>query len=236
MNIDQSINFDTSTMTDLVLESSHELTILASSGQGGAVLVTPDNPSKNDGQGRSWTIPLSAGDSTIHVISDSSNLVTSTINGAESSEIVLESADFREGTNWTKTYTLQDSSVLTITTSAPSRLILLTDNTGTAGIVNLKSSSGGYLGTEFLTPQISGYLELTNPSETIATATWKGGGISISPKSTESVIWPPIGTTGSPIVDIDTDVIVYWHNNNTNSASLGASIIPASDTGFSFRT
>ena len=41
------------------------------------------------------------------------------------------------------------------------------------------------------------------------------------------------GTTGSPIVDIDTDVIVYWHNNNTNSASLGASIIPASDTGFS---
>ena len=233
MNIDQSINFDTSTMTDLVLESSHELTILASSGQGGAVLVTPDNPSKNDGQGRSWTIPLSAGDSTIHVISDSSNLVTSTINGAESSEIVLESADFREGTNWTKTYTLQDSSVLTITTSAPSRLILLTDNTGTAGIVNLKSSSGGYLGTEFLTPQISGFLELTNPSDTIATATWKGGGISISPKSTESVMWPPSGTTGSPIVDIDTDVIVYWHNNNTNSDSIGASIIPASDTGFS---
>ena len=109
----------------------------------------------------------------------------------------------------------------------------MTDNTGTAGIVNLKSSSGGYLGTEFLTPQISGYLELTNPSEAIATATWKGGGISISPKSTESVMWPPIGTTGSPIVDIDTDVIVYWHNNNTNSASLGASIIPASDTGFS---
>jgi len=109
----------------------------------------------------------------------------------------------------------------------------LTDNTGTAGIVNLKSSSGGYLGTEFLTPQISGYLELTNPSDTIATATWKGGGISISPKSTESVIWPPSGTTGSPIVDIDTDVIVYWHNNNTNSDSLGASIIPASDTGFS---
>ena len=93
MNIDQSINFDTSTMTDLVLESSHELTIVASSGQGGAVLVTPDNPSKNDGQGRSWTIPLIAGDSTIHVISDSSNMVTSTINGAESSEIVLESAE-----------------------------------------------------------------------------------------------------------------------------------------------
>ena len=233
MNIDESINIDTSIMTDLVLESSHELTILASSGQGGGVLVTPDNPGKTDGKGRSWTIPLTVGDSTIHVISESSNQITSTFDGSETTNVVLEGADFREGTYWTRTFTSQDTSTLTITTSAPSRLLLLTETSGSVGVVNLKADSGAYLGTEFLTPQMPGYLELTNPSDTIATATWKGGGISISPKTTESVSWPPSGTTGSPMVDVDRDIMVYWHNNNTNSNSMGASIIPADDTGFS---
>ena len=233
MNIDESINIDTSIMTDLVLESSHELTILASSGQGGGVLVTPDNPGKTDGKGRSWTIPLTVGDSTIHVISESSNQITSTFDGSETTNVVLEGADFREGTYWTRTFTSQDTSTLTITTSAPSRLLLLTETSGSVGVVNLKADSGAYLGTEFLTPQMPGYLELTNPSDAIATATWKGGGISISPKTTESVSWPPSGTTGSPMVDVDRDIMVYWHNNNTNSNSMGASIIPADDTGFS---
>ena len=233
MNVDQSINIDTSTITDLVIESSHELSILGSSGLGGGVLVTPDNPDKSDGQGRAWTIPLSQGDSTIHVISKDSNQITSTYNGLETTEIVTNNEDFREGTFWSNTYSTIDSSILTITTSSPSRLIILTNNTGTTGIVNLRASSGGYLGTEFITPQLPGNLELTNPSDTIATATWKGGGISISPGSTESVAWPPSGTTGSPIVDVDRDVLIYWHNNNTDSNSLGASIIPAHDTGFS---
>ena len=233
MNVDQSINIDASTITDLVLESSHELTILGSSGLGGGVLVTPDNPDKSDGQGRAWTIPLSQGNSTIHVISKDSNQITSTYNGLEITNIVTNNEDFREGTYWSNTYSTTETSILTITTSSPSRLMMLTNNTGTTGIINLKASSGGYLGTEFITPQLPGNLELTNPSDTIATATWKGGGISISPGSTELVAWPPSGTTGSPIVDVDRDVLIYWHNNNTNSNSLGASIIPAHDTGFS---
>ena len=233
MNVDQSINIDAGTITDLVLESSHELTILGSSGLGGGVLVTPDNPDKSDGQGRAWTIPLSQGNSTIHVISKDSNQITSTYNELEITNIVTNNEDFREGTYWSNTYSTTETSILTVTTSSPSRLIMLTNNTGTTGIINLKASSGGYLGTEFITPQLPGNLELTNPSDTIATATWKGGGISISPGSTESVAWPPSGTTGSPIVDVDRDVLIYWHNNNTNSNSLGASIIPADDTGFS---
>ena len=98
MNVDQSINIDTSTVTDLVIESSHELSILGSSGLGGGVLVTPDNPDKSDGQGRAWTIPLSQGDSTIHVISKDSNQITSTYNGLETTEIVTNNEDFREGT------------------------------------------------------------------------------------------------------------------------------------------
>ena len=233
MNIDQSINIDVSTMVDLVLESSHELTILASSGQGGGVLVTPDNPSKTDEKGRSWTIPLAVGDSTVHIVSESSNLITSSFNGIETTDVVLASEDFREGTFWTQTFTSQGTSTLTITTSSPSRLLLLTENTGSVGIINLRANTGAYLGTEFLTPQMPGYLELTNPTDTTATATWKGGGISISAQSTESVIWPPSGTTGSPLIDVDRDLMVNWHNNISNSDSLGANIIPARDTGFS---
>ena len=45
-------------------------------------------------------------------------------------------------------------------------------------------------------PEMTGYLELTNPSDSIATATWKGGGISIPSGSTESISWPPTGIFG----------------------------------------
>ncbi len=233
MNIEQSLTIDTNTLNNLKMESSHELAIIASAGQGGGALITPDNPSKTDDTGRSWTIPLPSGDSIINVISRDANLISATVNDVETNNIVTSSDDTRLGTSWTTTISLQEASIVKITTSSPSRLILLTETTGNSGIINLKSNSGSYLGTEFLTPQIAGYLELTNPSDSIATATWKGGGISIPGGTTESISWPPTGLIGSPIIDIDNDVLVFWHNNNSNSNSIGAGLIPAHDTGFS---
>ena len=233
MNVDDTITIDANSISDLRIESSHELTLLASSGQGGAAMITPDNPSKVDQTGRSWTFPVSSGDSIIHVISDESNLITSTINGIEAKHIVASNTDSREGTYWTSTITLTGDTVITISTSAPSRLILVTDTTASSGTVNLKSSSGSFLGTEFITPQLSGYLELNNPSESIATATWKGGGISIAAGGTELVEWPPSTTTNSPIIDIDRDISAYWHNNFSSSNIAGAAVVPAHDTGFS---
>ena len=233
MNVDDTITIDASSISDLRIESSHELMVLASSGQGGAAMITPDNPSKVDQTGRSWTFPVSSGDSIIHVISDEANLITSTINSIEAKHIAASVTDSREGTYWTSTVTLTEDTVITISTSAPSRLILVTDTTATTGTVNLKSSSGSFLGTEFITPQLTGYLELNNPSDSIATATWKGGGISIAAGGTELVEWPPSTTTNTPIIDIDKDILAYWHNNFSSSNIAGAAVVPAHDTGFS---
>ena len=41
MNIDQSLTIDTNALTNLKMESTHELAIIASAGQGGGALITP---------------------------------------------------------------------------------------------------------------------------------------------------------------------------------------------------
>ena len=233
MNVDDSVTIDAALYANLRLESSHELAILGSAGQGGAALITPDNPSKIDNTGRSWTIPLPAGESVINVISKDANMVTTMIDGDENTAIVNPDISSRIGTNWQRSIVLSEPGVISVTTSAPSHLALITEETGNSGIINLRSSSGAYMGTEFLTPHMSGFLELTNPSLTTATATWQGGGVSIPSQTSESISWPPSGLAGSPIIDVDKDILVRWHNNQSSGVSNGASIIPAVDTGYS---
>ena len=69
MNVDESVSIDVTTFNQLMVESSHELVIFGSSGLGGAAMVAPDNPSKIDRSGRSWTIPIPAGESVVQIIS-----------------------------------------------------------------------------------------------------------------------------------------------------------------------
>ena len=233
MNVDESVNLDSTPYTDLRLESSHELVILASSGLGGASFITPDNPSRVDNTGRSWSIPLPSGNSIIQIMSKEANMITTLVDGTETTAVVNTDGNSRIGSHWQSAVTLSEPAIISVTTSAPSQLILITEVTGNAGIVNLKSTSGAYLGTEFLSPQASGYLELTNPSLATATATWQGGGISIPSLATESIAWPPHGISGSPIIDVDKDILIKWHNNHSSGISVGAGIIPATDTGFS---
>ena len=42
----------------------------------------------------------------------------------------------------------------------------------------------------------------------------------------------PSGMSGSPIIDVDNEIIVNWHNNRSNQNSIGFSMIPAHDTDF----
>ena len=172
MNVDDSMTIDAALYTNLRLESSHELAILGSAGQGGAALITPDNPSKIDNTGRSWTIPLSAGESVINVISKDANMITTMIDGDENTAVVNSDISSRIGSNWQTSIVLSEPGIISVTTSAPSHLILITEETGNSGIINLRSASGAYMGTEFLITYV-GFLELTNPSLTTATATWQ---------------------------------------------------------------
>ncbi len=233
MNVDESAIIDVTQYNQLRLESTHELVVFGSSGQGGATMVTPDNPSQIDQSGRSWNIPLPAGDSVIEIISKESNMITTVIQGMEETIIALDDENSRTGSYWNTALSLGEPTVISVATSAPSRLILVTEVTGSSGVVGLSSNTGSYLGTEFLTPQMDGYLELTNPSDSTATATWQSGGVSIPSLTTEVIAWPPTGLSGSPIIDVDQDIMVSWHNNRSNAISLGTSIIPAYDTGFS---
>lgn len=231
--IGESQIVDSTTHTDLKLESTHELKILAYSGQGGAIMATPDKPNKLDHTGRSWNIPLPSGDAIIQVVSKEANQITSTVNGVETRHIVSDNGDSRVGTHWTTTLSSIEPTILAISSSAPSRVMVITETSANSGIVNLRSDSGSFIGTEFLAPQLPGYLELTNPTESTATATWKGGGISVDGLSTELIAWPPVGVSGAPLIDIDIDIMINWYNNDSNTVGLGASLVPAADTGFS---
>ena len=53
--------------------------------------------------------------------------VSTTISGVETENIVMSSDDTRVGTSWTTTISLLEASIVKITSSSPSRLILLRD-------------------------------------------------------------------------------------------------------------
>ena len=125
MNVDDSTTIDAALYANLRLESSHELAILGSAGQGGAALITPDNPSKIDNTGRSWTIPLSAGESVINVMSIDANMITTLIDGNENTAVVNSDISSRIGISWQTSIVLSEPSIMSVTTSAPSHLVLV---------------------------------------------------------------------------------------------------------------
>ncbi|DAC47849.1 MAG TPA: hypothetical protein D7H93_00215, partial [Candidatus Poseidoniales archaeon] len=52
------------------LASSHELNVFVERGDGGSTMVTPNDASPIDNTGRSWSVPLPAGTSRLHLISE----------------------------------------------------------------------------------------------------------------------------------------------------------------------
>ena len=112
MNVDESANVDSTLYTDLRLESSHELVILASSGLGGASFITPDNPSRIDNTGRSWSVPLPSGDSIIQVMSKDANLITTLIDGTETTAVVNTDVNSRIGSYWQSSVTLSEPTII----------------------------------------------------------------------------------------------------------------------------
>ena len=233
LNIGSTVKLTTTEFQSYTLESTHELNILASLGSGGGTIFMPDNPSQSDLTGRSWSIPMNQGNNTVHIMSETSNQIELMVDGQETRHIVTNDEDPRIGVSWTHTIDLNSPKLVSLSTSAPSRLILLTSDNNMTGSVTLQSTSGALIGSEFITPQLTGSIELFNPNEEIATITWKGGGISIQADSTVIIPWPPQTVNGAPIIDSDKEISAYWHNNDSINPSNGLNIIPAKDTGFS---
>ena len=176
---------------------------------------------------------MDQGANIIHIMSETSNLIELMIDQQATSHMVTSGNDRRVGVSWTHTINLDSPQLVSITTSAPSRLIILSTDNNLTGSLTLQSTSGAFIGSEFNTPELPGSLELFNPNDELATVTWKGGGISILSDSTAVIPWPPQGISGTPIIDSDKEIAAYWHNNDSNNPSNGLNIIPAKDTGFS---
>lgn len=236
LSLDQSQILDLEDKGAIELRSSHQLSVLFSSGQGGASLITANDASPVDSTGRSWSIPLPAGQSQIHIISDDANQIRISGDFETTTSYALPSGSSRVAIDSTHMITLQQSDVVHVSTSANSRLLLRTNIEGGIGAATWPSTNGALLGHEFNTPSLDGQLQITNPNSDAVTITWKGGGTSVAPQSTAFVTWPPATIDGSPIIDASSDIFVSWSSSNANISQQNVSSITtlsAQDTGAS---
>ncbi len=234
--LDESHSLDLRDSEAITLKSSHQLSLIFSKGDGGATIVSANDESPVDNTGRSWSIPLPAGQSQIHIISDVANQVRISGNIETTTSYALPSGSSRVAVASTHTIDLQTPEVIHVSTSTNSRLLLRTNVDGGIGATSWPSNNGALLGHEFNTPALPGELAITNPSSDSTTITWKGGGTSVAGNSTSFVSWPPASIDGSPIIDASSDIFVSWYASNSTSMQQNVSsitLLPAHDTGAS---
>ena len=234
LRVDDMATLDLTQLGEVVLSSSHELVVMATSGQGGATYLLPTDLEPSDKRGHAWVIPAQSGHSTIQILSQVANQIHLTVD--ESTEIyyALPSTESRTGVAWTHTLNLTTESVIHLSTSAPSRMLYVSTDNQSIGTTAWPASTGSFIGHAFLPPSLGGTLRLTNPSDTIVTSTWRGGGISVTPGGYEDVSWPPSEFAGAPTIDADGDLMVTWSADGLTNISdevIGGMYLAATDTG-----
>ena len=234
LRVDELESFDLSALGVVTVSSSHELVVLAQIGTGGTTYLEPTDREPSDKRGQSWAIPMEAGISKVHLLSDKANQIqVTTSNGTEL--FYAQPSDMsRTAVTFTHEFNLTSDQVVQITTSAASRMMYQSEPANTTGITSWPATTGSYLGHSFTPPNLEGTLRFTNPGEAIVTVTWRGGGISVQPNSIEQVAWPPEEILGAPTLDADGDFFVTWAASGTTNitdAVSGITMIPADDTG-----
>ena len=236
LTLDEYHTLDLQDIGELTLKSSHQLSLLFSMGDGGATVVSANDKSPVDNTGRSWSIPLPAGQSQIHIISDIANQVRISGDINTTTSYSLPSGSSRIAVASTHTIDLQTSDVIHVSTSANSRLLLRTNIDGGIGSAPWPSNNGALLGHEFNTPALTGELAITNPQSDSVTITWKGGGTSVPGQSTSFISWPPASIDGSPIIDASSDIFISWYASSSTIMQQNVSsvtLVSAHDTGAS---
>lgn len=234
LRVDDVASFDLTSTGEAVMVSSHALTVLGSTGDSGATYLLPSMSEPSDKRGHAWSVPLQPGTSTIHVLSEKANQIHITQDGETTIHYAFPSGYARTAVAFSHDVTVTQESVVHVTTSSPSRMLLKSNSSSTAGITAWPSDTGAYLGHAFTPPSLNGTLRFTNPGDAIVTVTWRGGGISVSPGDIEEITWPPEQDVGAATLDADGDVLVTWAagvNLTTVDAVSGSMLIPADDTG-----
>lgn len=227
--VDGVLSLDLETFDNISIQSSHMLHMLYSQGTGGTALMTPNDPSPIDSTGRSWSIPLPAGSSQIHVISEQANQIVIS-NESNTAYFALPSSQNQVGVAFSHQFETAVQSVVHITTSTDARILLQTNLDLESGKMAWPSTDGHYLGHSFITPPLEGEMTFTNPGAESVTITWRGGGLSVAANQSIGFSWPPAGINGAPMLDANGDISVTWQANTNGS---GVMLQSADDTGAS---
>lgn len=234
LRVDEMTTLDLQNRGESVLSSTHALTVFGHVGASGAAYVLPNAPEPADKRGHAWSIPLPSGTSTLHLLSETANQVHITVDGTTSIHYATPTGLARTAVSLTHELTVQETTVAHITTSASSRLLLVSDASEESGTTAWPSMNGAYLGHAFLPPHMNGTLRMSNPGDNAVTLTWRGGGISVGAGSVEHIDWPPSYDDGAATIDADGDVFLTWvasPDESTTDAVAGITYLPADDTG-----
>ncbi|MDA0716372.1 MAG: hypothetical protein O3A74_07430, partial [archaeon] len=225
-----------SSVANLTIESTHELNILALAGSDGATYIHPNQPDAASKMGRSWSIPLPVGQSTVYVTSTEANQVTMRIGEDTSIHYGLPDNIARTGTAVQIEFNQSQSEVVHLFSSSDSQVIFRYGSPTSEGLTYLPSTSGSYFGQQFIPPQTNSTLRLANPGETSLTVAWRGGGITVAAQDYEEVSWPPSTTYSNPLIlESDTPFSLLWSSydaSNSVDTRSGMVQLIAEDTGF----
>ena len=233
LRVDGMHEMNATTQELFTLASSHELNVFVERGIGGSTLVNPNDASPIDGTGRSWSVPLPAGTSQLHLIGDEANQISITDESTTTTYYALPSGQNQVGVAFTQTVVRQAAGVIHVSSSDASRLLVQTTTTENHGITPIPSTDGQFLGHAFITPSLDGEIVFTNPSDASVTITWRGGGVSVAPQQSTTFDWPPAGSNGAPIVDAEGDVFLTWRAaaSSEGANTSGVHVLAADDTG-----
>ena len=202
-----------------LISSNQELMVLGVNGDGGATHLPANDKDSSNGQGRSWTIPLLEGNTTINILSEQSLKVewSGAVDFGE--ELSLLPTHPNAAVSWSKNFQLTESGVVNIITSNDAQLYI---SQGGNGIANVQGEDGSYLAKRFITPTINGELMFTNPQDTDSTVTWRQGGVSVPANSSLTVEWPPVGQNDGVVVEATTEIMIQWSNGTEGINELSA--------------
>ncbi len=206
-----------------VISSDQELVVLGVNGDDGATHLPPNDKDSSDGQGRSWTIPLEDGNTTISILSEESVKIEWSGAAGIGEDLSILPAYPKAAVSWNRDFQLNNSGVVNIITSNDAQLYL---SQGDNGITGVQGDDGSYLAKRFIPPTIPGELVLTNPQETDTTVTWRQGGVSVDANSSLTIPWPPIGQSEGLIIESTDEIMMQW-----SIGTQGISELSASDSG-----
>ena len=99
------------------------------------------------GLGRTWHIPITPGEQTLHFVSPVHSKITWSIGNQESSQVILNPEHPLEVASWTQTINATEPGLATLTSSGEGSLLLVK---GSQGMTNIAGLDDAYLSQSFI--------------------------------------------------------------------------------------